>query len=218
MFVYAVRTTALAGEQSAYSNLAYIVLQPTPAPPTGLTVEPRAKGIALGWKSTADGVIGFAVYRRLAASKTYGPPVGVVAKDAREYVDGGAQYGQRYIYTVTAVASTTPAVESAFGEEREVDYEDRFPPASPEDLVALPQAGSVSLVWKPSPDSDTAGYHVYREEPGHAFRRIDSAPITELRFVDSGLQAGVRFRYRVTAVDHVGNEGMPTPEVEVVPR
>ena len=41
-----------------------------------------------------------------------------------------------------------PRVESAFGEEREVDYEDRFPPAPPEDLVALPQRGAVSLVWQ----------------------------------------------------------------------
>src|SRR5262249_3592858 len=60
MHVYAVRTTAQAGEQSAYSSLAYIVLQPTPAAPSDLAVEARARGINLSWKSTADTVIGFA--------------------------------------------------------------------------------------------------------------------------------------------------------------
>ena len=96
----------------------------------------------------------------------------------------------------------------------EVGYEDRFAPAPPRDLEALPQQGVVNLVWQGSPDADTVGYHVYRQEPGGDFRRLTTEPVTELKYTDSGLTPGLTFRYRLTAIDGAGNEGSPTAEVE----
>jgi hypothetical protein len=216
LHVYAVRTVAKEGETSAWSNLVNLVPLAPPPPPTGLTVEPRAKGIEIAWRSPADGIAGFAVYRRPAEGRTYGEPLATLPKEARSYLDAAAKYGQRYIYTVTALGSTEPRVESATGEEREVDYEDRFPPAPPDDLVALPHEGGVNLVWQPSPDGDTVGYLVYRQDPGAGFRKLTAAAVTDLKYADSGLTAGLRFRYHVTAVDGAGNEGPPTPDVEAL--
>src|SRR5205085_2989923 len=122
------------------------------------------------------------------------------------------------IYTVTALGLKEPRVESALGEEREVDYVDRFPPAPPQGLEALPQAASVHLVWQPSPDPDTVGYLVYRQDPGGNFRKVTEKPISDLKYADSGLGAGLLFRYRLTAVDSAGNEGPPTAVVEARPR
>jgi hypothetical protein len=216
LHVYAVRTVAQEGETSAWSNLANLVPQAPPPPPTGLGVEPRAKGVELGWQSPPDGIAGFAVYRRPAEGRTYGEPLATLPKEARTYLDESAKYGQRYIYTVTALGSTEPRVESAAGEEREVDYEDRFAPAPPDDLVALPSEAGVNLVWQPSPDADTVGYLVYRQDPGAAFRKLTAKPITDLKYADTGLTTGLRFRYHVTAVDGAGNEGPPTPDAEAL--
>jgi len=218
MWVYAVRTTAEGGETSAWSNLARLLPAPAPAAPTDLTVEPRARGIAISWKANAPSIAGFAVYRRAAESRSYGEPLATPPADAREHLDETARYGERYIYTVTALGAQEPRVESAFGEEREVGYEDRFAPAPPQDLVALPQQGGVNLVWQASPDTDAVGYIVYRQDPGADFRKLTAEPIADLKYVDSGLTADLLFRYRVTAIDAAGNEGPPAPVVEARPR
>jgi predicted small lipoprotein YifL len=218
LYVYAVRTTAEGGETSAWSNLARLVPLPAPPPPTNLAVEPRAGGIALSWRDEAPGVAGFAVYRRPAVSRTYGEPLAMPAATAREYLDTTARYGERYIYTVTALGATEPRVESGFGEESEIGYEDRFAPAPPQDLVALPQQGAVSVVWQASADGDAVGYLVYRQDPRADWRKLTAEPIADLKFADSGLTPELLFRYRVTAVDAAGNEGPPTPVVEARPR
>jgi hypothetical protein len=214
--VYSVRTVAKDGEASAWSNLARLVPQAPPPPPTGLAIEPRANGIALSWRAEATGVAGFAVYRRPAESRSYGDALATLPADARTYVDTTARYGDRYIFTVTSLGATEPRVESGFGEEQEVGYEDRFAPAPPDDLVALPQPGGIiSLVWRASPDRDAVGYLVYRQEPGtEGFRKLTAEPIADLKYTDSGLTPGLLFRYRVTALDGAGNEGPPTPVVE----
>lgn len=217
LHVYAVKTVAKDGETSGFSNLVMLLPQPAPPPPSGLEVETAARAIDLKWKKS-DGGVGFAVYRRLSASRTYGDPIATVGADVTSYSDASATYGNQYIYTVTTLASQDPRVESGFGEEREVSYEDRFAPAPPEDLVALAQSGAVSLVWQASPDADAVGYLVYRQDPGADFRKLTAAPIAELKYDDSGLTPGLLFRYRATAVDKAGNEGPPTPIVEARPR
>ena len=218
LHVYAIKTVAKEGETSAFSNLTMLLPQPAPPAPTGLSVEPRANGIALSWRADGPSVAGFAVYRRPAASRSYGEPLATLPATAREHLDTTPTFGERYIYTVTAIGAQEPRVESASGEEREVDYVDRFPPAPPEDLVALPQAGAVSLVWQASPGGDAVGYLVYRQDPGAEFRKLTAEPIAELKYDDSGLTPNLLFRYRVTAVDKAGNEGPPTPVVEARPR
>jgi hypothetical protein len=218
LHVFAVKTHATEGETSGWSNLARLVPQTPPAPAAGLAVTPQARGVELSWTATEGAGAGFVVYRRPAESRAYGEPLATLPADARRHLDETARYGERYIYTVTALASSQPPVESAFGAEREVDYQDRFAPAAPEDVVALPGDGGVNLLWKASPDTDTVGYHVYRRDPDAEFRRLTTAPTAELKFNDSGLAGGLLYTYRVTAIDGAGNEGMPAGDVEVRPR
>jgi hypothetical protein len=180
-------------------------------------VEPRARGIELAWQAAA-GAAGFAVYRRPAASRSYGEPIATLPADARGHLDESARYGERYIYTVTALGAAVPRVESGFGEEREVDYQDRFPPAPPADLEALPQPAGVRLLWQPSLDADAVGYLVYRQDQGGDWRQITPEPLADLKYADANLSSGLLFRYRATAVDAAGNEGPPTPVVEARPR
>lgn len=218
LHVFGVRTKATGGETSAWSNLARLVPRPPPAPPTDLAVTAQARGVELAWSAPEGTGAGFAVYRRPAESRAYGDPLATLPAEARSHLDRSARFGERYIYSVTALASTQPRVESAFAAEREIDYADRFAPAPPEDVVALPGSGGVELLWKASPDTDTIGYHVYRQDPGAEPRRLTAQPTAELRFSDSGLAAGLVYTYRVTAVDAVGNEGSPAPDVEARPR
>ncbi|MBU4490045.1 MAG: carboxypeptidase regulatory-like domain-containing protein, partial [Actinobacteria bacterium] len=86
---------------------------------------------------------------------------------------------------------------------------DRAPPVAPTGLtVTDPSSGGTLLLsWSASPDSDLAGYYVYRSTgPDGHFDRI-SGLIVVRSFTDSSLTNGVTYRYFVTAVDTAGNEG-----------
>lgn len=217
---FAVRTIAKGGDKSDFSNQAAIspTLNPPP-PPTGVTLTPKEGGIEISWTAGSESILGHLIYRRDAQSRGYGPFLhGVRKEEGNSWLDTTARYGQRYVYTVSAAASLDPRIESALGGEHEIDYEDRFAPQPPQHLLALAEAGRVRLVWEPSASTDTVGYVVYRADPHQDFHRVTAQPVAGREFIDAGLVAGLKYRYRVAAIDGVGNLGQPGEEVEASPR
>ena len=156
---------------------------------------------------------GYNVYRRDAQERFHGQPTHVAGAEERSWLDNTAQFGQSYIYTVTALAQREPAVESAIGSEHEVRYQDRFPPAVPAELVALAEPGRVRLVWRPVDSGDLAGYNVYRRIGNGSFERLTAQPVATPEYSDRAVTAGQTYAYRVTAVDQAGNESDPGAEV-----
>ena len=131
------------------------------------------------------------------------------------HLDESAEFGERYIFTVRAVASLEPLVESAAAVEREIEYLDRFAPPPPASLLALGEVESVRLVWQASPAADAIAYILERRDPGGDFRRITSTAVAALEHLDRGLASGLTYVYRIRALDGVGNEGEPGAEVSV---
>lgn len=213
---YAVRTVATAGEASPWSNVVVLVPRQPPAPPESLRVTARKEGIDLAWSlaAGAEAPIGFHVYRRNAQTTGWGQPISTLPADAAGHLDATARYGERYIYTVRAIASAQPLIESAPAGEREIDYQDRFAPAPPANLRALGGDGEARLLWEASADADVAGYVVFREDPGQEFRRVTAEPVAGTEFVDRGLGSKFLFRYKVAAIDRSGNLGEPSAVVE----
>jgi hypothetical protein len=211
---YAVRTHALAGEASELSNLVALLPRDVPAPPESFRVTGRKDGIELSWAADGAALAGHNLYRRLATETGYGPALAELAATSTGTIDRAAVYGQRYIYAATAVAGRAPLVESALSVEREIAYDDRYAPETPVGLAALPGAGEIRLVWEPVSEPDVAGYVVERAEPGNDFHRVTQSPVTSPEHVDRGLASGFDFRYRVAAIDRVGNLGAFSPPVE----
>lgn len=205
---YAVRTQGPKGDWSERSSLAAIVPRQPPAAPQPLQLTPKGEGIEIAW-GAVEGAAGYHVYRREAGEPAYGEPLHAAEPAERSFLDPGVKHGGRYVYTVCTLASRLPVVESAPAGERELLYEDRFAPAPPVRLSALPLPGSARLLWEPSPAPDLAGYLVYRRDPGGEFRPLTPEPIRAREYLDSGLASGLTFAYRVTAVDAQGNEGEP---------
>ena len=87
---------------------------------------------------------------------------------------------------------------------------DSIPPAAPTGLGATPGTRSVSLDWADNAESDLGSYRVYRDG-------VQIGNPSASAFTDSGLTAGVTYRYRVTAVDRSLNESQPSSEVSAVP-
>jgi len=90
------------------------------------------------------------------------------------------------------------------------------PPSPPTSLAAIPSEGAVRLSWRASPESDVAGYVIYRAIEGGAFERIGSTRVPATTFVDRGVTRGT-YRYAVTAEDTAArpNESRRSNEVRV---
>ena len=217
-YAFAVRTRSEEGLESALSPVAAaskLLYRTPPAAPEALDIEPRPDAIHLSWTSAEVPEEGFKVYRRDAQAREYTDAVGTVGGEMTEYNDYGAVLGARYIYAVTAVERDQPLFESALSVEREILYQDRFPPAAPQAVVAFPEEGQVRVLWDASTSDDVAGYVVYRREEGGSARALNEEPVADLEFVDTTVQPGQVLLYAAVAVDGAGNRSDASAEVRV---
>lgn len=221
-YFFAVRTEVSERDVSAFSNQAPIVPRPPPPLPEDLNVTGTAEGVEVAWRSPEPSAfpggtppVGYRVYRRDPHSRFWGEPIHEAGPSEVSFVDTGARFGEGYVYTVTTVMAKDPAIESAPGGAREIEYRDRFAPPPPGEPVALPETGQVRLVWAASPAPDVAGYHVYKisDDPEGEAERLTPEPVRGLEYLDRGLPSGITVTYRVTAVDGAGNESEPTAEI-----
>jgi predicted small lipoprotein YifL len=208
------RALASQGRPSPFSNLVKLLPRTPPAAPEDLVVESTPQGVQVEWQAAAD-EIGYRVYRRNANVRDFGEPLASPKAATTTHLDTTAEFGRRYIYTVTSVVSEKPLVESAVAAEHEVHYQDRFPPAIPLDVVALPETGRVRLLWQPSTSEDTEGYWIYRLDPGGSFQAINSELVVGSEYLDRDVIQGQTYRYYLLAVDANGNQSEPSKEIEV---
>lgn len=215
---FAVRTYK-GDEISAMSNRVSLVVAEPPAAPKSLQLEARADGIALAWIPGEDKDLeGFDIFRRDARNRGYGEAIGSVGGDEKTFLDTKANFGNRYIYTVKTVISRAPLVSSAAAGEREIEYEDHFPPPLPRNFVALAEPGRVRLRWDPSTAADVAGYILFRREPGRDFHPITPEPISGLELVSEGLTSGFSYSFRIQVIDHKGNSSALSEPVTTTAR
>lgn len=196
---YAVRSVCCRGHLSEPSNIARLVPQIPPPPPTAVTATPDAKGIELGWTS-ADGapviVEGSAdgkTWRRLTAEPVAKPP----------WRDTSAQQGTTTYYRLRSVDATRGL--GLIGEPSKavaVAYPDVYPPASPENLVCLPEEGRIRLRWDAV--AGAAEYRVFRRRLRGGWDHMDFH-VTTLEYTDTSPPSGTA-TYAVKAVDAAGNE------------
>ncbi len=141
--------------------------------------------------------------------------------DAGGTLDRSAQKGETYRYTAQRVESVvlgghTLELRSALSAPVTLTLLDIFPPATPLGLAAIPGSHSIDLSWEPVPDTDLAGYNVYRQQtaadgaPTGPFTCITASPVASPAFSDQTAVAGHSYIYRVTAIDISGNESPPS--------
>ncbi len=83
---------------------------------------------------------------------------------------------------------------------------DLLPPDAPSGLSVTGEGdGFVSLAWQPV--AGAAGYNLYRSPlSGGGWEKVNTSPLTDLNFTDSGLRNAHLVYYVVAALDQSGNE------------
>jgi fibronectin type 3 domain-containing protein len=148
---------------------------------------------------------------RIFRAEADGQPQHLTDTDAPVYLDESTNYGIRYRYQVQAIADDNQW--SLVSEPAEITPLDIFPPAVPEGLSAVPTPQTIELAWTRNTEADFLGYNVFRSVDNSPFDKI--APLIELpTFTDSKIEAGKKYRYRVSAVDKTGNESAPSAPAE----
>ena len=227
--IYTVRTRASAKKDSANSNPAALRVSPSPDPIDDVTGEVTHTGIALTWnapRKTPVGptppIVSYHIYRSISGSGgAASAPTAAAARllqigesDSPGYLDAQSETGNTYSYSVRSVVQYgTVSLESADSNLLVVIARDIFPPAAPQGVVVVgvPAQGEalahIEISWSISPETDLAGYNVYRSElAGVAGAHLNAELLPTPAFRDMNAVPGHRYIYRVTAVDRSGNE------------
>ncbi|MBW2029867.1 MAG: fibronectin type III domain-containing protein [Deltaproteobacteria bacterium] len=122
-----------------------------------------------------------------------------------------------FYYRVTAV--DTSGNESGFSNTLELQLPDVTPPRAPVFETYRVKEGTIALVWYPNTEEDLAGYDIYRSKAGKepvTWTRLNTKTLSPKNssFEDRSVEAGVKYAYRLRAVDKRGNaSSLSTPLV-----
>ncbi|MGD0404335.1 MAG: fibronectin type III domain-containing protein [Candidatus Acidiferrales bacterium] len=130
------------------------------------------------------------------------------------FQDLQVEFGSTYVYSVRSVLQYPDvALESTDSKLIAITPRDTFPPAAPQGLVVVlvPAQGAnpayLDISWAISPETDIAGYNVYRsEQDGVPGTRLNSELLLTPAFRDMNAGPGHHYVYTATAVDRAGNE------------
>jgi hypothetical protein len=243
-FAYLVRTRVSRKRASADSNVVTARVFPVAESIASLQVQVTESAVKLSWPTpmrTSSGeplraISGYHIYRGEIDPKTPAPasrdltviewssPLALLGTSGtNSYDDTQFEFGKTYVYIVRSVITQEGIeLESDNSESATVAVLDIFPPASPQGVVAvlLPGATPSSLVvdlsWSINPETDLAGYRVYRSEQEGARGQLitaDLLPVPAVR--DTSVEPGHRYWYTVTAVDRAGKESAPSNPVAI---
>jgi len=222
-YTYAITTGDPHGRVGPPSLRVSVSYAAAPAEPEHLVAEPGEGAVRLRWDAvsklldgtTATDPLKYEVLRAPSAEGDLAPAAAAVSDTA--LTDGNLENDREYYYAVRAVrvvAGTTvygrPSARIA------ATPRDVTPPSPPANLVAIPSEGVVRLSWTASPETDVAGYIVYRAPATGGFERIGSVDVPATTYLDRTVARGT-YRYVVTAQDRAArpNESRRSNEVRV---
>ncbi len=218
---FAIKAINRSGKDAGFSNIASLYVIDLPSVPSGLAASLSEHAITLSWQSSPRSSIsgaallpdGYEIFRSEPGTSFLSEQIKIL--ESIGYEDGSFQFGQSYIYQVRAYRQREGSrAVTELSESAEITATDRFPPASPQNLRAIAVTGAIELAWSPNTADDLSGYDVYRSEGGE-FLRLNLQPFSIPLFRDITPQPGTEYRYRVRALDQVGNASDPSDTVEV---
>ena len=211
--------------ESAPSNLVEVPIYDVSQPVGGVNCVTTEQAIGVRFATPTEmlsgqavhGLAGFRIYRSNTGKPSSFAPLGDTPNSP--YRDTHFEFGHTYYYKVRALFGEKDHwAMSDDSQPAKATPRDTFPPAAPQDLTGIYSAGGVELIWAANPETDLAGYNLYRLENGAAPQRLNKELLRTPIFRDAPVTAGQTLTYYVTAVDLSGNESKPSAKVVVETR
>ena len=216
---YKVAAVSANGIASAMSAAAPIIPQKTTPPPAvqGLTftVDPKKRSVSLAWTAINEPDLkGYIIFRgdgRKSLVRLTARPLPPSA--APSWVDTGWQgqglpSGKTLVYAVAAIDTSFNEGTPAFVE---VPIPDTAPPAAAFSLSARStRDGMASLSWQPSLSRSLALHRVQRKAAAD-FVTVAELPVKTVTWIDTGVEKGKTYSYRIIEVNGSGVESAPSP-------
>lgn len=199
-------TNRSVGFRGASPIVAYIddvrVTQDFPTAPTNLLKQAALDGkVIISWGSVANEQ-GYKVKRSSAVG---GPYTTIATVTQTTYMDTVAN-GTTYYYTISPLAAAADGtlLDSTLSNEVSATPQAAvLPPAVPTGINKSVGDANVALHWNAS--GDATGYIIKRSgQIAGSYTTIANLPATSSSFTDSGLNYGMTYYYKITAVNSMG--------------
>ena len=198
-----------------------------PDKPRGLEATASRGQVVLTWDDPDDdSITGYVILRRVRVNNT-GGDFSVLVSDtgtaAPTYTDDTVAASLTYTYRIKAInehgtsersrwyhidtpAAPVPTVEPTIAPTPEQAVE---PPAKPEGLEATASHGEVVLTWDDPGDDSITGYVILRRRPGIDVEGVFDELVADTAtsattYTDDTVAAGVRYTYRIKAINEHG--------------
>jgi hypothetical protein len=174
---------------------------PTPDAPLNLIAEAASTSeIRLRWTDRSSNETAFEIERFVFGFSPSFSRIAVVPADSTSFVHGGPDSGGLYRIRAVNAAGASPYANEAAATPLAV------PPTAPTDLVATAaSATEVELRWRDT-STNEQGFKIEQAKDGGPFVELASrAPADATSFLDSPLEPGHRYTYRVRAFNSGGD-------------
>jgi predicted phage tail protein len=222
---YAVRYVNAAGQRAAFSN--FLAIEPAAQiaqPPILQNATVTEDAVTLSWQSPSaniDGstpvnLLGYNIYRLdESQSESAQTPLNSALVSGTQYADKTFKFGAEYRYIVRAVSLGTEGaqVESLNSNSLPVAPRDTFPPTPPSGISLAAAPGRISIFFRVNPESDIAGYNIYRSTDPNLpkdWTKLNQALLSRTTYLDERVEPGQKYYYYLRAVDQAGNVSQPS--------
>lgn len=193
------------GHSLGWSPMVVVMVVPALPKPEVLTATDAPDAVRLEWHAGAPE---FRVFRKSPDDQNW---TRIGTSKTPSYTDSSIEYGKTWEYMVQSIEKSGAAyAESDLSDPKVFKPTDKFPPAVPSGLSAVPGSRSIELVWDRNAEKDFAGYRVFRD--GLQIAEGLTAPA----YSDRDVKPGTRHRYQVSALDNAGNESAKSSVAEAL--
>ncbi|HBW46607.1 TPA: hypothetical protein DEF17_01580, partial [bacterium] len=178
---------------------------PVPSQPTLNSPTVGDGTLSFTWTSVSDyDLLGYSLYRSTTPGSGHIPVV--VKTRQMSLIDSGLTNGQNYYYYVVAIDSAGQS-SGYLSEVLGVPMApDTTPPSAPSAMDANVSGGAIVVTWNASPETDVAGYNIYRSTAlNGSYSKLNSSLVAATTYSDNSVSVGTTYYYRLRAQDGAGN-------------